>query len=138
MKRFVLDCSVAMSWCFEDEADSYATVMLDMLPESEAVVPSIWTLEVANVLLVAERRGRLTEAEGLQFLSLLCALPITVEYPTPILHLEPILLLGRRHNLSAYDAAYLELAMRNGLPLATLDERLREVAGRLGVALVAP
>ena len=135
MTRLVLDCSVAVSWCFEDEGDSYSTDILTALAISEAVVPCIWPLEVANVLLVAERRNRLKAAESSRFLSLLGALPIAVEAVAPARILDKIVSLGRQQNLSAYDAAYLELAMREGLPIATLDEHLREAAEALGVGI---
>ena len=135
MKRLVLDCSVAMSWCFEDEGDSYSTDILTSLAASEAVVPCIWPLEVGNALLVAERRNRLKPADSSRFLGLLCALPIGVEASVTAEVLDRIVSLGRQQDLSSYDAAYLELAMREGLPIATLDDRLRRAAESLGIAL---
>ena len=136
MNRFVLDCSVVMAWCFEDEADAYADSVLNRLSESEAVVPCIWPLEVANVLLVAERRKRLTEAASFQFAGLLAELPITIDYESSDRALSEILFLGRQQGLSSYDTAYLELAMREGIPLATRDNRLRKVSGKCGVKIV--
>lgn len=133
MTRFVLDCSVAMAWCFEDECDSFADAALEALVESEAWVPSIWPLEVANVLLVAERRGRLAPADSARFLELLGGLPIVVDASGPRAVHGPVLELGRRTGLSAYDASYLELAMRLGAPLATRDDRLRAAAAANGV-----
>lgn len=136
MSRFVLDCSVVMAWCFEDEADAYADSVLDLLADSEAIVPCIWPLEVANVLLVAERRKRLTEAASLQFAGLLSELPITIDYESSDRALSEILFLGRQQGLSSYDAAYLELAMREGIALATRDNRLRKVSGKCGVKVI--
>ena len=133
MKSIVLDCSIVMAWCFEDEASRETDALLDSLTNRSARVPSIWTLEVANVLLVAERAHRLKEAETAQFLALLQSLPIHVEVDTSQYALREILALGREHHLSSYDAAYLELAMRKGLPLATKDHRLRQMAAKLGI-----
>ncbi|MDQ7840642.1 MAG: type II toxin-antitoxin system VapC family toxin [bacterium] len=134
--EFVLDTSVTMSWCFEDEATPYTEATLDRLQGATAVVPSIWPLEVANVLLSAERRGRLTEAQSTRFIELLGALPIVMEQPSVDRVLGAVLLLGRQHALSAYDAAYLELAARHGLPLATRDERIVTAAAAIGVKMV--
>lgn len=139
MTRFVLDCSVTMSWCFEDEADAFADRVLDMLDEDgEACVPSIWPLEVVNVLLVAERRGRSTPAASNRFLELLRALPIRVDPDVGLYAFGPTLAFGRDARLSAYDAAYLELAARKGVPLATHDARLREAALGRGVSMLVP
>ncbi len=136
MSRFVLDCSAAMAWCFEDESDGYADAVLDGLVKGTAVVPSHWPLEVANVLLVAERRGRLKEADSTRFLELLGALPIEVDSETHARAIGAILSLGREHGLSSYDAAYLELAMRESVPLASLDQPLRLAAEGSGVSLL--
>jgi predicted nucleic acid-binding protein len=135
LRQLVVDCSVVMSWCFEDEVDTYADSILDQLSESEAIVPSIWPLEVANVLLVAERRSRLTQAESLQFVGLLGELPIAIDEETSRHALSEAFLIARQHNLSSYDAAYLELAMRRGAVLATRDERLKKAALDCGVRL---
>jgi predicted nucleic acid-binding protein len=136
LKRFVVDCSVVMSWCFEDETDEYSDSVLDLLAGAEAVVPSIWPLEVANVLLVAERRKRLTEADSAQFLKLLSELPIVIDHETSDRALSDILFVGRQQGLSSYDAAYLELAMREGAALATQDEKLKKASKKCGVPLV--
>jgi predicted nucleic acid-binding protein len=130
---FVLDCSVAVAWFFEDEASAYAQAVEDSLASSAAVVPSLWRLEVANALLMGERRERTTEAKVTQFLTLLNSLPITVDDEAPGRAWSDVLHLAREHNLTAYDAAYLELALRRGLPLATLDERLKAAAEVAGV-----
>jgi len=133
---FVVDNSVVMAWCFEDEASTYTEGVLDQLRGTQALVPVIWPLEAANVLLIAERRDRLTEAQAAHFPQLLQGLPILVAEADVARTLGPILAVGRAHRLSAYDAAYLELAARQGLPLATQDSRLRKAAGNAGVALL--
>ncbi len=135
MKRFVLDNSVVMAWYFEDEANAYTSAILESLAASEALVPTIWPLEVANVLLVGERKGRGSEARTSRFVALLDALPIRVDAATSQHALSGILTLAREQRLSAYDAAYLELAMREGLALATQDKALRRAAEACGVAL---
>ena len=125
MSRFVVDCSVTMAWCFEDEADAYSLSALAALSEGVAIVPSIWPLEVANVLVVAERRGRLREPASLRFLALLGELPILVDRAVTAPLVPSLVALARRHRLSAYDAAYLDLAQREAAPLATRDRALR-------------
>ena len=137
MNRFVLDNSVVMAWYFEDEANDYTAEILQSLAESEALVPTIWPLEVANVLLVGERKGRSTEARTSRFIALLDALPIRVDAATSQLALSGILTLAREQRLSAYDAAYLDLAMREGVSLATQDKALRRAAAACGVELLA-
>lgn len=134
--QFVLDCSVAISWCLVDENDDYANAILAMMPDSEAFVPGIWSLEIANVLLVAERRNRMTQEQSEQAIALLQSLLIQVDTATDANALGATLTLGRQEGLAAYDAAYLELALRLGLPLATLDNRLALAATRCGVGLV--
>ncbi|MEO6811114.1 MAG: type II toxin-antitoxin system VapC family toxin, partial [Isosphaeraceae bacterium] len=132
---FVLDCSVTMAWCFDDEATAYTNSVRDQLTDGRAVVPSLWPLEVVNATLVGERRKRLDEARGQRFLTLLDALPIIVDDETVHRAFGEIAHLARAHQLSAYDAAYLELAMRLGLPLATLDSKLKAAAQAVGVSL---
>ena len=131
--RFVVDNSVVMSWCFEDEGNSYAEVVLESLEFAEAFVPAIWPLEVGNVLLVAERKKRLSHAAVVRFLALLGSLPITVEQETPERMLKEIVSLAREHGLSTYDASYLDLAMKLDLPLATQDRSLAKAAKKCKV-----
>jgi predicted nucleic acid-binding protein len=135
VNRFVLDTSVAISWFFEDEAGEYTVAVLESLTEWEAVVPSLWPLEVANVLLVAERRRRCSEAEAARFIELLESLPIAVDDDTARRAPHGTYQLAREYALTAYDAAYLELAMRLGAPLATLDRQLAEAAVKAGVTV---
>jgi predicted nucleic acid-binding protein len=132
---FVVDNSVVMSWCFKDEANEYADTILDSLKHSTAIVPSIWALEVVNVLLVAERGKRLSKADSIRFISLLTQLPITVERVESEKLMEEILALAREHRLSSYDASYLDLAMRRGLPIATVDKSLRAAARKVQVPI---
>ncbi|MEK7407454.1 MAG: type II toxin-antitoxin system VapC family toxin [Acidobacteriota bacterium] len=133
--RFVLDASVALAWCFEDEASAETEGVLEQLGASAAVVPSVWPLEVANALLVAERRKRVSRAKVAASLNVLRGLPISVDKETPARAFEGVLPLAREHGLSVYDAAYLELAIREGLPLATVDQGLKGAARRLGLEL---
>ena len=136
MKRpIVIDNSVVMSWCFEDEASDYADSVLNELKITSAMVPSIWPYEVVNVLLVAERQKRLKQAESVQFVALLSQLSILVDEDSPKKSMKDVLALGRETGLSSYDAAYLELAMRNGFPLATLDKKLTAAAKAVDVNL---
>ena len=133
--NFVLDGSVTMVWGFEDEADEYAEAILERMPDLQAHVPSLWPLEVANALLVGERRRRITPAETARFIAILGAFPITVDDQTVGHAWADTMHLARAHNLSSYDAAYLELAIRLGLPLAALDGKLKTAAGAMGVPL---
>lgn len=134
MRRFVLDCSVTMGWCFESEADGYTRAVLGALADSAAVVPALWPLEVANVLLVAERRRRITRGDVARFIDLLADLPLEVAAPVAVGDISPFMGLGRDHALSAYGAAYLHLALQEHLPLATRDHALRAAARSSGVA----
>jgi len=135
-ERFVVDNSIVMTWCFKDEADPYADAVLKSLTGNEAIVPAIWPLEVVNVLVVAERRNRLLESDSIRFLSLLSQLPIYVERTWPEKMMTQLLALGRDNSLSSYDAAYLELAMRQGLSIATLDSKLLAAANQVGAPIL--
>jgi predicted nucleic acid-binding protein len=132
----VLDASVALAWHFEDEPSGYATNVLERLREDTALVPALWSLEMANGLIAAERRGRLSPGDVARAAELLLGLPIAVYDLALDEALGSVLDLARQQNLSAYDAAYLLLAMREGLPLATQDTDLRSAAERVGVAVV--
>lgn len=136
MNRFILDASVTMAWCFPEEGGSHALAVLQSLRNAEAVVPAIWPLEVGNALLVAERRRRLLAADAVRFLGLLDGLAIEVDSFSAGRALRTTLPLARERGLSLYDAAYLELAMREDLPLATLDEKLKRAAKAAGVQLL--
>ncbi len=130
---FVLDCSVTMAWCFEDEGTDFSDHVLESLQERVAVVPDVlWELEVWNALLVAVRRGRFDEGELDEQLGFFDALPIkTIRPPIPMARA-----LAREHQLSSYDGAYLALAMDEGLPVATMDNGLQRAAKEAGVPLL--
>ena len=137
-RRFVLDASVAVAWCFEDEATKFTEGVLDLLSAgAEAVVPSIWPLEVSNALLVAERRKRIALAKVTALLVRIAGLPISVMPSDAKRAFEQILPMARQQGLSQYDAAYLELAVREGLALATLDGELQRAAKATGVELLS-
>jgi predicted nucleic acid-binding protein len=135
---FVLDASVALAWCFEDEGGAYALDVLESLRSTEAVVPTVWPLEVTNGLVVAERRGRINAPAAVRALSLLRALPVVVEPSERRRVFEGGFRLARTHGLSTYDAAYLELALTRGLPLATLDGPLADAAEAEGLGRFRP
>lgn len=124
-----------MAWLFEDEATRTTEAILDRLKTEEALVPTLWTYEVGNVLLMAERRKRITEAQGRRFTQLLESLPIHISDS----HLHSLwnnaVVVAREHGLSVYDGTYLDLAMREGIPLATRDKALKKAAIKLGIAI---
>ena len=138
---FVLDNSVAMCWLLNDgrPADvAYALKVLDALKQTAATVPGLWALEAANVVVKAEAKGLVTEARTQVFAATLMRLNITTDTATANHALSDTLNLARRYKLSAYDAAYLELALRRGLPLATLDADLEKAARKAGVKRFEP
>jgi predicted nucleic acid-binding protein len=130
---FVLDNSVALTWCFEDERTPATTALLVQIGESGALAPSLWPLEALNGLLVAERRGRLDASRRHRLAGFLHALPIKLDDETANRAWTETLRLAERFGLSAYDASYLELAQRHRLPLASLDQDLRAAATALGL-----
>jgi predicted nucleic acid-binding protein len=137
IESFVLDASVAIAWCFQDETTAYTEGVLDLVTGGqEAFVPSLWPYEVANVLALAERKRRATWATIRSFLDRLYNLPIRVDEGGMTTAFEQALSIARQWRLSAYDAAYLELAVRERLPLATQDADLRKAAKAIGVSPV--
>lgn len=138
MSGCVLDNSVAMRWLLaslKESDQAYAEAVLQSLAETEALVPHLWHLEATNVLIGAEKRGDLKTGEVERFITQLEALPIQIDPLTSHQAFSRTLSLSRAYNLSSYDAAYLELAIREGLPLATLDGNLRKAAQRADVLL---
>lgn len=133
MSALVLDCSATVAWCFREEASAASRALLDRVSEDGALVPPLWPYEVGNVLTMAERRERITEAAVAEFLGLLADLPIEVDAQAAEHVLHEVRHLARSERLTAYDAAYLELAMRAGLPLATRDRALAAAASGCGV-----
>jgi len=124
----VLDSSTALSWVLPSESDA-GTSLLDDIVSRGALAPVLWPLEVANVLIMAERRHRIAPTERSQALAWFAVLPIEIDHEAPQRAWADIPALAERHRLTVYDAAYLELARRHGLPLATLDRELA-AAGR--------
>jgi predicted nucleic acid-binding protein len=136
--EFVLDGSVPLAWYFADEANDYANSIATRIPKAQAIVPTIWPLEIANALVVGERRKRSTVAQATTWIGFLTSLPITVDLETSAKAWTDILGLARTHSLSAYDAAYLEIGIRRQLPLATLDDQLKATAKAVGIEMYAP
>ena len=137
MSRFVLDASIVLTWCFPDEGAATPHHVAGMFSQGDtAVVPSFWPHEVLNALLVGEKRKRISKELVRSFLSDLAALPIVLEQFPPRVVFERIQRLSRQHNLTAYDAAYLDLALNSGLPMATLDEELVNACKKAQVRLV--
>ena len=133
---FVLDNSVTMRWFFGDGRPrelAYAGEVLDAMKTTNALVPVTWGLEVSNVIARAEAKGLATEARSEAFLEMLEGVEIEVDAATFAHALSGTLQLARRYKLSAYDASYLELALRQGIPLATLDADLLNAAKKAGV-----
>jgi predicted nucleic acid-binding protein len=134
--RFVLDASVAQLWLVpatNPAGVDYASAALNALKESQALVPSLFALEVANVVAKVESKNIVTEADSQRFITLLGRLNVVTDQATAAHALGDTLNLARRYKLSAYDAAYLELALRAGLPMATLDANLAKAATTAGV-----
>ncbi len=135
---FVLDASVALLWLAPQTNPTgldYAAEILTALKDSQAVVPSLLALEIANVVAKLESKGVVTEADSQRYIAVLGRLNISVDQATATHALGDTLNLARRHKLSAYDAAYLELSLRTGMPLATLDAGLAKAAATAGVAI---
>jgi predicted nucleic acid-binding protein len=133
---YVLDASIALGWCFADEATPATDALLDRLADEEAVAPALWRIEVANALAMAERRGRLSVAGLTRSVGLLQRLAVAIDLEGSERAFRELLDLARSERLTAYDAAYLELALRLGLPLASKDARLRTAAAGLGLTVL--
>jgi len=137
VSRFVLDASVVLTWCFPDENAAMAQYVAGMFKRGDtAVAPSFWPHELLNALLVGERRKRISKEQMGSFLDDLATLPIVLEQFPAIVVFDRIQHLSREHGLTAYDAAYLDLALSSGLPLATLDEDLVRACKKARVRLV--
>ncbi len=133
---FVLDCSVALAWLLPDEDEETADKLADRLDPEAAVVPSIWRLEIGNALLMARKRRRFGDKDLERLLAAVLGLPIEQDTALDDAALSRVIGLARKLALTSYDAAYLELAQRRGLALATLDARLREACPLAGVAVL--
>lgn len=133
---FVLDASIALSWCFDDEASPYTWSLLERLEQETAHVPSLWALEMSNILILAERRKRISYAHVILSLELIGSLSIQVDEETSYRAFHETGQLAYKEKLTSYDASYLELALRLGIPLATKDKALAKIAKKLGVILI--
>jgi predicted nucleic acid-binding protein len=132
----ILDCSMAIAWCFADESTPKTAQIQDRLAVETAVVPGLWFLEVANVLAMAEKRKRISPDDSMQFVQLLSNLDIQVDEDASRQVFDRILPLCRSHGLTSYDATYLDVALRWQIPLASLDDALRSAATSLGVQVL--
>ena len=139
MVRLLPDASVTLTWCFEDEGMPWSDALLAK-PRAgdEAMVPAHWPAEVADALLIAVRRGRISREKANRFFLDLLASPIRIDPESSEIVFDQVFKLAEKYSLTVYDAAYLELAIREGLPLATLDNDLRKAARASGVPLVGP
>ena len=135
-ETIVLDVSAALPWCFEDEADADSARLLDVVAGGHVVVPGIWHIELLNVLIQAERRKRITQAETQAFLELLDRLAVETDHESQTTARTGVLQMARAHRLSGYDTTYLELAHRRGIRLATRDKALQQAARQAGVTLI--
>ena len=138
MSRFVLDNTVTMAWCFTEEATEFTKTLLSRLSNltDSAVVPALWLYEVANVVELAVRKSRIPGEKALAFLGSLADLPIEVENPSRTQVFVTVRTLAGQYQLTAYDAAYLELAIRYQLPIASLDRALSRAALAAGLNAV--
>jgi len=135
---FVLDASVALCWCFEDEADRYARSIFPVLRTTPAVVPAIWPAEFGNGLMVAERRKRISQVAVSELLTAFRELPIRIEPAISSERLPQLVSMARQHGLSVYDTLYLDIALEQELPLATIDKQMKRAARKMGVELFKP
>jgi predicted nucleic acid-binding protein len=133
----VVDASTALAWCFPDETSDYADGVLVSLERKTMLVPAVWGLEIANAVLAGERKKRLNQPEIQRFITLLESLSLVQDVQPVGQHVSNVLPLARQYGLSAYDAAYLELSIRHGAPLATLDGKLQKAAQKAGVKIFA-
>jgi predicted nucleic acid-binding protein len=138
INRFVMDASATLAWCLPDEGVAEGDAILSLLTERgwEALVPAVWPFEVANGLLAAERKKRITPAQTTAILHRVAELPVFLEAVSIERLFDPVVAVARHEGLTEYDAAYLELAQREHLPLATFDQRLRKRARATGVELI--
>ena len=135
MAAFVLDCSITLAWFLPGERSAATEALLDQATEAGAMVPGLWRLEVGNVLLIAERKGRIARTHRLTALAALRHLAIRTDPETGDHAWSSTMELAAEHALTLYDAAYLELGLRAGLPIATLDQALAQAARSVGVVV---
>lgn len=130
---FVVDASLALTLLFGEEATTATRAALRRLDKEIGVVPGLWSIEVVNTISIAERKGRITAGESEKFLAQWAGLNLDVDPQAPGRAFSHILPLCRTHRLTSYDAVYIELALRRGLPLATLDQEMNAAARTLGI-----
>ena len=135
MTGVVVDASVALAWCFPDEGSDYADRVLVAVEGHVVLVPALWSIEITNALLVAEKRKRIKQVETRRFIDLLSELTVVMDARSVADAVSDILPLGREYVISAYDAAYLDVAIRHGVPLATLDSNLRKAGSSAGIEI---
>lgn len=133
---FVVDSSVALAWCFEDEATAATRQLLNRMANEAAAVPAWWYIEISNVLALAERKGRITPVKVAEFIALIASLDLEIDVEAPSRAFTHLLPLCRTYHLTSYDAIYLDLAVRRRLPIATLDEPLRKAAKKIGIKVL--
>jgi predicted nucleic acid-binding protein len=136
MSRFVLDSSIALAWCFVDEATPVTEEILESLETNKAIVPSLWPLEIANSLSLSLRKKRIDDAGVFKFLERIESLQIAIDNETILHALTDTFALSCHCELTAYDAAYLELAQRLDIPLASKDRQLCAAAKKLKITLI--
>ena len=133
---FILDCSVAVAWCFEDETSAYTDSVLASFNKANAIVPKLWHIEVANVLLMAQKRGRINDNGIFHFLSLLEKLPIMDDKTDRTI--IDLVMLSQKYQLTSYDGCYLNLCLQYNLPLATMDKKLISALQSAGGKIYQP
>ena len=134
MNNFILDCSVYMSWCFNEETIKASSKILNSITKKGIIVPSLWVYEVTNTLTVSVRRKKLTVADAHDLINNIQLLPIEFDKPT-IENMSNIFNIANEHKLSAYDAAYIELALRTNTQIASFDKEVIKVSGKLGIKI---
>jgi predicted nucleic acid-binding protein len=135
LNGIAIDASVALAWCFPDEASNYADSVLLALENQTVIVPTIWAVEITNALLVGERRKRIRQPEIRRFVDLLKGLSVVEERQKFAETVSNVLPLAREYDLSAYDAAYLDVAIRHEIPLATLDAAMQKACTAAGIEI---
>lgn len=133
MAKLVIDASLAGAWCFPGEETDYTNGVLRIVGGTlDPIAPALWAYEIRNTVLMGLKRGRITQAGAQEFLALLNDLNVQLSDPASY---DAVFRLAAAHGLTVYDAAYLDLALREGVPLASLDEALRKAAASNGVTL---
>lgn len=133
MKDLVIDNSVFMSWAFTDEKNKKSRDLLKRVEKITVYVPSLWVYELTNVLFVAEKKGRIKKVDTISFLNFIKFLPINIENSSYDIVTKDALAISREHNITIYDASYIELAIRKNLPIASFDKELVNISKKIGI-----